>query len=399
MHFWWETNTTQIAKPLISFLLPFGSASFPPAALLPADISAPPLILSLSTHILRTITYTRLCCILLFSSPLFFLPTTNTKYPSTAFLTESTKTMTAQLIDKSAIQIRPYNKDDRDQVISILLSGFKPVGTRMFHHLARKPSTTFSILLKSTTITFLLNLAWVAFSNNWSPSLSGSGTPLSDWNLAHLQMLLTHPRLLQRILVQFMKSSFLILWALTSVFVAVHTLAKIFKTCMDGNMDYIRSCLREDLADISAYYQADSSSKSQFWVACLASHPQLVLGCVALDDNAAHVEQLKKKHLEQGESEESFKMPDPESSELRRMSVHPDYRRLGIGKRMLQTLKAHAVEKGFKRVTLSTTMFQVEAIAGYEQFGFEEKRRLTLYGLFSIWFAELDLTKEAQARK
>ncbi|KAF9206676.1 hypothetical protein CPC16_000962 [Podila verticillata] len=305
--------------------------------------------------------------------------------------------MTAQLIDKSAIQTRPYNKDDRDQVISILISGFNPVGTRLFHHIARKSSTTFSILLKSTTIAFLFNLAWVAYSNNWSSSLLGSGTPLSDWSLAHLQLLLTNPRLLQQILVQFMQPSFLILWALTSVFVAVYTLAKIFKLTMDSNMAYIRSSLQDDLADISAYYQ--DSSKSQFWVACLASHPQLVLGCVALDDNAAHVVQLKKKHLKEGHSEESFKMPDPEASELRRMSVHPDYRRLGIGKRMLQTLKAHAVEKGFKRVTLSTTMFQVEAIAGYKQFGFEEKQLLTMYDVFKIWVAELDLTKEAQADK
>ncbi|KAF9380755.1 N-acetylaspartate synthetase [Podila verticillata] len=305
--------------------------------------------------------------------------------------------MTAQLSDKSAIQVRPYDKDDRDQVISILISGFNPVGTRMFHHVARKSSTAFAILLKSTTIAFLFNLAWVAYSNNWSSSLSGSRTPLSDWNLAHLQLLLTHPRLLQRILVQFMQPSFLILWALTSVVVAVYTLAKLFKFAMDSNMAYIRSSLQDDLADISAYYQ--DSSKSQFWVACLASHPQLVLGCVALDDNAAHVEHLKKKHLAEGRSEDSFKMPDPETSELRRMSVHPDYRRLGIGKRMLQALKAHAVEKGFKRVTLGTTMFQVEAIAGYKQFGFEEKQLITLYGVIKIWLLELDLTKEAQAEK
>ncbi|KAF9319479.1 hypothetical protein BG003_009004 [Podila horticola] len=309
--------------------------------------------------------------------------------------------MTAQLIDKSAIQIRPYNKDDRDQVITILLSGFKPVGQRIFHQLARKSSTTFFILVKSTTLAFLLNLAWVAFSNNWSSSSSipGSRMALSDWNLAHLQQLLIHPRLLQRIIVQFMQPSFLILWALTSVFVAVYTLAKLFKFAMDGNMAYIRGSLRDDLADISAYYQADASSKSQFWVACLASHPQLVLGCVALDDNAAHADHLKKKHLEEGRSEESFKMPDPEESELRRMSVHPDYRRLGIGKRLLQTLKAHAVEKGFKRVTLSTTTLQVEAIAGYKQFGFVERGILVLSEHFRIWIAALDLEKAVQSEK
>ncbi|KAG0024436.1 hypothetical protein BGZ81_007708 [Podila clonocystis] len=296
-------------------------------------------------------------------------------------------------MDKSAIQIRPYNKDDRDQVITILLTGFKPVGQRIFHHLAKKSSTTFSILLKSTTFAFLLNLAWVALSNNWS---SSSPSTLSDWNLAHLQLLLTHPRLLQRIIVQFMQPSFLVLWALTSVFFAVYTLAKLFKFSMDGNMDYIRGSLRDDLADISAYYQADAFSKSQFWVACLASHPQLVLGCVALDDNAAHADHLKKKHLEEGRSEESFEKPDPEECELRRMSVHPDYRRLGIGKRLLQTLKVHAVEKGFKRVILSTTTYQVEAIAGYKQFGFVERCVQVLNDHFSIWIAALDLTKAVQ---
>ncbi|KAG0082362.1 hypothetical protein BGZ92_011803, partial [Podila epicladia] len=288
--------------------------------------------------------------------------------------------MTAQPFDSSAIQIRPYNKDDRDQVITILLSGFKPVSERIFHHLARRSSTTFFILLKSTTLAFLLNLVWVALSNNWSSSstISGSGTALSGWNLARLQLILTHPRLLQRIIAQFTQPSFLIIWILISVFIAVYTLAKLFKFAMDGNMAYIRSSMRDDLADISAYYQADASSKSQFWVACLASHPQLVLGCVALDDNAAHADHLKKKHLEEGQSEESFKMPDPQECELRRMSVHPDYRRLGIGKRLLQTLKAHAIEKGFKRVTLSTTTYQVEAIAGYKQFGFVERSIMVL---------------------
>lgn len=309
--------------------------------------------------------------------------------------------MTTQSFDKSAIQIRPYNRDDRDQVITILLSGFKLVGDRIFHHLARRSSTTFFILLKSTTLAFLLNLVWVALSNNWSSSsssISGSGTALSDWNMARLQLLLLHPRLLQRIIVQFTQPSFLILWILTSVFIAMYTLAKLSKFAMDGNMAYIRSSMRDDLADISAYYQADASSKSQFWVACLASHPQLVLGCVALDDNAAHADHLKKKHLEEGQSEESFKVPDPEECELRRMSVHPDYRRLGIGKRLLQTLKAHAIEKGFKRVTLSTTMFQVEAIAGYKQFGFVERSVLVLSDHFTIWIAALDLTKAAQEK-
>ncbi|KAG0348707.1 N-acetylaspartate synthetase [Podila humilis] len=314
--------------------------------------------------------------------------------------------MAVQVFDKSMIKIRPYNEDDRDQVLSILIAGFHPVGTRLFHHLSRKSSTALSILLKSTIIALLLNLAWIALSSKFFSvsTTTPSGGTTTDL-ISRFRMILEqqqYSNFLDRILVLFMKPSFLILWALTSVVVAIYTLAKLYRMAMGGNTSYIEGSLRDDLGDISSYYQTTDDlqslppckkNRSQFWVACLASHPQLVLGCIALDDLAAHEKQLRKKHIAENRTGE-FEKPKPEDSELRRMSVHSDYRRLGIGKLLLETLRQHAVDNGFKSVKLSTTVLQVEAIAGYRQFGFEEVAIVTIYSHFRIWIAALDLTKK-----
>ncbi|KAF9418181.1 hypothetical protein BGZ94_009760 [Podila epigama] len=300
------------------------------------------------------------------------------------------------VIDKSAIHVRPYTKEDRDQVVDILLTGFRPVGTRMFQHMARRPTTALSILVRSTIIALLLNLAWKAISHSWWMT---SSSALESFNfqtldLAHLySTLIQQGQWLEQILIQFMKPSFLILWAMASIAVALYTLSSQFKIAMDGNNAYIKGAFNDDLADIGAYYQAgrEISGRSEFWVACLASHPQLVLGCVALDDSSAHTAQLKKRHFNDGRSEESFMMPDPNVAELRRMSVHPDYRRLGIGKKLLQALRDHAKKNGFKQVELTTTFFQTEAIAGYKLSGFVEIGDIQVNDYLRIWCAVLDL--------
>lgn len=123
------------------------------------------------------------------------------------------------------------------------------------------------------------------------------------------------------------------------------------------------------------------------------------MGCIAVDDNYAHAAHLKKKHLAQGGTAESFTAPKESDAELRRLSVHSDYRRLGISKILVEKLIEYAREQGFERVILSTTMVQKEALAGYIRRGFEKERLIKFDEMFSIWFGALDLKTTAENDK
>ncbi|QKY19284.1 GNAT family N-acetyltransferase [Halolamina sp. CBA1230] len=59
------------------------------------------------------------------------------------------------------------------------------------------------------------------------------------------------------------------------------------------------------------------------------------------------------------------------AAELKRMHVHPDHHREGIGQAMYDELEARARERGFARFTLATTGRQEPAHAFYESNGFE----------------------------
>jgi GNAT superfamily N-acetyltransferase len=56
--------------------------------------------------------------------------------------------------------------------------------------------------------------------------------------------------------------------------------------------------------------------------------------------------------------------------ELKRMYVRPQYRGLGFGKMLLKHLEGHARAHGVGVVRLETGIYQVEAMALYEQMGF-----------------------------
>ena len=60
----------------------------------------------------------------------------------------------------------------------------------------------------------------------------------------------------------------------------------------------------------------------------------------------------------------------PEYGELKRMYVRPSFRGMGLGKRMLEHLAAHAVERGVNVLRLETGIHQHEAIGLYEAMGF-----------------------------
>ncbi|KAF9323881.1 hypothetical protein BGZ91_003286 [Linnemannia elongata] len=334
------------------------------------------------------------------------------------------------MIDKSAIRIRPYTEADRDQVHETLFLGFSMVGDRIFQKTVRHRNTAFSILAKSLTYTLVLEFLLVtlfAVNNNNSNTGTGSGTSVGGMmgDFRVLREALMEPTTVQGMVGQFLKPSFLLLGAGITVLVTLATVYSMYSSNQKETQTYIQGCLDEDLGDIVAYYQKDVSivekqdkdskanehktgqqqkkkNRSQFWVACLESHPQLVLGCISLDDVAFHSESLLSKHLKQGSPASSFEEPSEFDAELRRLSVHPNYRRLGIAKLLIQTLKDSAKKQGFKRVILTTTIHQSEALVGYIRFGFEREKLVRITEFFTLWYGYLRLNataKEIEAQK
>jgi putative acetyltransferase len=58
-------------------------------------------------------------------------------------------------------------------------------------------------------------------------------------------------------------------------------------------------------------------------------------------------------------------------AELKRMYVRPQFRGLGLGKRLLTHLSEHAAERGIPLLRLETGISQTEAIGLYQRFGFK----------------------------
>ena len=65
-----------------------------------------------------------------------------------------------------------------------------------------------------------------------------------------------------------------------------------------------------------------------------------------------------------------FKWLDPQIAEVKRMYVHPEWRRRGYSTQLLIALEAWARELGVQRLLLETGLGQPEAIALYHKLGF-----------------------------
>lgn len=61
-----------------------------------------------------------------------------------------------------------------------------------------------------------------------------------------------------------------------------------------------------------------------------------------------------------------------EYGELKRMYVRPQYRGVGLGKRLIQHLEAYANQHGIGVIRLETGTFQHEAIGLYKRMGFRQ---------------------------
>jgi ribosomal protein S18 acetylase RimI-like enzyme len=78
------------------------------------------------------------------------------------------------------------------------------------------------------------------------------------------------------------------------------------------------------------------------------------------------------------------------AGEIKRMRVHPDYQRKGLGQMMLDKLEERARQLGYKELVLDTTTKQVAAQKLYEKNGYHRTGQ-TSYGGLDILFYEKKL--------
>ena len=62
---------------------------------------------------------------------------------------------------------------------------------------------------------------------------------------------------------------------------------------------------------------------------------------------------------------------DINTAEIKRMYVKPEFRGLGISKKILSALEQHARESHYQRLILETGLKQPEAISLYEKYGYK----------------------------
>jgi ribosomal protein S18 acetylase RimI-like enzyme len=73
----------------------------------------------------------------------------------------------------------------------------------------------------------------------------------------------------------------------------------------------------------------------------------------------------------------ALKQISKEIVEMKRVRVHPDFQKQGLGQMMLELLEKRAKKLGYKIIQLDTTVKQVAAIKMYEKNGYVEIRRET----------------------
>ena len=115
-----------------------------------------------------------------------------------------------------------------------------------------------------------------------------------------------------------------------------------------------------DIDNIEAAYMKDGN---HFWV---AEADGMIVGMIGV------------QHHDEG------------TGEIRRLRVHPDYRRRGIGTAMVETAVRFCREQAYLKVTLDTFMERDPAIRLFEQFKFRHYRTKT-FGEKELVYFYLDL--------
>ena len=118
-----------------------------------------------------------------------------------------------------------------------------------------------------------------------------------------------------------------------------------------GFSRYIQTCLHTDLDNVESTYLCQTNS--HMWVAELH---EKIIGMVALVPLNDHEDSFGKRRETVGR--------------LRRMAVLPEFRRLGVAKKLLNELLNHAREIGYEQVVLLTTSAQQAALSFYPKHGF-----------------------------
>ncbi|KAG6618616.1 N-acetylaspartate synthetase [Phytophthora cinnamomi] len=118
---------------------------------------------------------------------------------------------------------------------------------------------------------------------------------------------------------------------------------------------YVRKSLKEDLADVEGTYMAPGGN---FWVATLEDNngESKVAGMIGLEPKG------------NGECE------------VRRVSVHHNYQRMGIGRKLMTHLVHWATTHNFKTLTLNTSYTdETSAVGFYASFGFKSGEKFKLW--------------------
>ncbi|KAL0476771.1 N-acetyltransferase [Acrasis kona] len=110
--------------------------------------------------------------------------------------------------------------------------------------------------------------------------------------------------------------------------------------------EYIKMSLISDLSSVNENYFKETFGRvGGFWVAVDDFNiVQGMVGCQILSKDGC---------------------------ELRRMSVHSDYRGRGVGRDLLNTVISHAQSQGLSQISLSCWPHQHDAIAMYRKYGFQ----------------------------
>jgi len=84
---------------------------------------------------------------------------------------------------------------------------------------------------------------------------------------------------------------------------------------------------------------------------------------------------------------------DERTGEIKRMWVNPDYRGIGLGRRMLAELEAHVARLGYTQIVLDTNDVLTEAIALYTRSGYHEIEAYNDNPFARHWFTKSTITE------